>query len=82
MLTVRLFAALREAAGTDALELEALRPATVGAVRDELVRRHPRLAVPFGGGAVLVAVNRRYANWETPVSDGDEVAFLPPVSGG
>ncbi len=82
MLTVRLFAALREAAGTDLLELETPRPATVGAVRDELVRRHPRLAGPFGGGAVLAAVNRRYAGWKTPVLDGDEVAFLPPVSGG
>jgi len=33
-------------------------------------------------GTVLVAVNQRMGAWETPVTDSDEVAFFPPVTGG
>jgi molybdopterin converting factor subunit 1 len=82
MVTVRLFASFREAAGSDTIEIAADAPTTVAAVRDELVRRHPSLAGPFAGGVVLAVVNRKYATGETQVADGDEVAFLPPVSGG
>jgi molybdopterin converting factor subunit 1 len=82
LVTVKLFASFREAAGTDTVEIAMVAPATVSGVRDELVRRHPSLAGPFAGGVVLAVVNRKYATPETPVTDGDEVAFLPPVSGG
>ena len=79
--TVRLFAMLRERAGHDAFELELADGATVAdaldAVRDrdglgELLERMP----------VMAAVNREYAASETPLSPGDELALVPPVSGG
>lgn len=79
--TVRLFAMLREGAGRDAIELELADGATVGdaleALRDrdglgEMLERMP----------VMAAVNREYAANETPLNPGDELALIPPVSGG
>src|SRR3954466_9863241 len=77
--SVRLFAGLRERAGTDRLELElpddarvadvlaAMASTPVGALRDR---------------ECVVAVNREYAGADEPVRAGDEVALVPPVSGG
>jgi len=79
--TVRLFARLRELAGTGDLDCECPGDApTVADVWQQLVTRHPSLA-PYER-AVSCAVNAEYARRSSPVSDGDEVAFLPPVSGG
>ena len=76
--TVRLFARLREIAGAD--ELARPRAGTVAEVWEALVAEWPDLA-PYAG-SLSCAVNAQYARMTTPVSDGDEVAFLPPVSGG
>jgi molybdopterin synthase catalytic subunit len=77
--SVRLFAGLRERAGTDRLEVElpddarvadvlaAMASTPVGALRDR---------------ECVVAVNREYATADEPVRAGDEVALVPPVSGG
>jgi molybdopterin converting factor subunit 1 len=77
--SVRLFAGLRERAGTDRLEVElpddarvadvlaAMAGTPVGALRDR---------------ECVVAVNREYASADAPVQAGDEVALVPPVSGG
>jgi molybdopterin synthase catalytic subunit len=74
-ITVRLFAGLREHAGTDRRELELPHGAAVEAVWGELGLG----AEPAG---LLYAVNRAYAGRERPLADGDEVALIPPVSGG
>ncbi len=79
-ITVRLFARLREIAGRDLLTVELAGPAVARDVWARLVADHPGLA-PFGA-AISTAINAEYAKLETPLSDGDEVAFLPPVSGG
>jgi len=78
--TVRLFARLRELAGREAVACEVDADATVRAVWDAIVRQHPALA-PHAG-TVSAAVNADYARMTAAVRDGDEVAFLPPVSGG
>lgn len=79
--TVRLFARLRELAGSGDLDCECPGDAaTVADVWQYLVTRHPDLA-PYER-AVSCAVNAEYARRSSPVADGDEVAFLPPVSGG
>ncbi len=78
--TVRLFARLRELAGHDTLTVDVTSPATVADVWTSVTETHPALA-PFGR-AVSVAVNADFARMTSPVRDADDIAFLPPVSGG
>jgi sulfur-carrier protein len=78
--TVRFFARLRELVGAGELECEVPSGATVGTVWESLVRDYPAIAAY--SASMSCAVNIDYARMTTAVSDGDEVAFLPPVSGG
>jgi molybdopterin converting factor subunit 1 len=79
---VRLFAMLREAAGIDSLELTIPPGGSIGSLVGELVEKYPRLGDLFESRHILVAVNQRYTGMDKELSEGDEVAFLPPVSGG
>ena len=77
--SVRLFAGLRERAGTDRLEVELAEPASVADVLAAMAH------TPVGAlrpRECVVAVNREYADADEPVRAGDEVALVPPVSGG
>jgi len=77
---VRLFASLREAVGEAAAELE-LRPgATAEDAWRSLVARHP--ALEARRASLAAAVNRSYCGFDAELEDGDELAFIPPVSGG
>ena len=78
--TVRFFARLRELVGAGELEREVPDGATVGTVWDTLVAEYPAIAAYTA--SMSCAVNIDYARMTTALSDGDEVAFLPPVSGG
>ena len=75
---IRLFAAYREAVGAGVLELPAEAGMTVGAVWQALVARHPSLS----GQAPAAALNASLVEADVALTDGDELAFLPPVSGG
>lgn len=82
MMTIRtlFFASYRELAGSDELSVDLIPGATVRELVAELRRRGPsweRLPME-----PAVAVNMEYAALSTTLSDGDEVAFIPPVSGG
>ena len=77
---VRLFARFRDAAGADAVVVPLPAPATVAALRRGLSERFPALAGLLARSAL--AVNGEFADEDTPVSPGDEVALIPPVSGG
>ena len=75
---VRLFAAYREAAGVARLE----RPLPSGArVRDLIEQLEPDVP-PLRRAPGLVAVNQTYVGPDFQLHAGDEVAFIPPVSGG
>jgi MoaE-MoaD fusion protein len=74
-ITVRLFAGLRELAGTGRQELELPEHASVDDV-------WPALELGSEPAGLLYAVNRAYAERETQLYEGDEVALIPPVSGG
>ena len=78
--TVRLFGRLRDLAGAPALERTIAAPATAAGVWQSLVADVPAVA-PYAR-SVSVAVNADFAKMTTTLEDGDEVAFLPPVSGG
>jgi len=71
--SVRLFAGLRERAGTGRVELD-----DVGTVADVWARLELGEEPP----GLLYAVNREYVERARELSDGDEVALIPPVSGG
>ena len=81
IVTVRLFAILRERAGRDALELELPEGATtsdaLSAVGEQSGLRDIIERMPLA-----VAVNRDYASEDRKLADGDEIALVPPVSGG
>jgi molybdopterin converting factor subunit 1 len=79
-ITVRLFARLRELTGHSELVLE-LPPGSTGrSLWESLAREFP--AIADYERTVSCAVNEEYARMTTTLNDGDEVAFLPPVSGG
>ncbi len=80
MIEVRFFAAAREAAGASRLELPWRDSVTALEVWSGLMRDRPALRAL--DASVSMAVNRRHVPRETPLKDGDELAFLPPVSGG
>ncbi|HZC32842.1 MAG TPA: MoaD family protein [Candidatus Bathyarchaeia archaeon] len=77
---VRLFALQRELAGSREVSLELPAGATVETSWAAVVERHPVLAP--GRPSVRFARNGEYADPTTTLADGDEVAFIPPVSGG
>lgn len=77
---VKLFAAARELAGSPWVDLELPAEATIGHLRIELARHVPALAELTSHMAF--AVGTQYAGDETPIHHGDQVACIPPVSGG
>jgi molybdopterin synthase catalytic subunit len=77
---VRLFAIQRELAGTREHPLELTDGATIGDAWDALVAAYPALAP--GRASVRFARNGAYADAATQLAEGDEVAMIPPVSGG
>ena len=77
---VRFFARLREQAGAEMEALEVPPGSTLADVYDNMRRKHP--ALEPDRVAVRGAINQEFANWDAVVSQGDEVAFIPPVSGG
>jgi molybdopterin synthase catalytic subunit len=76
---MRLFASYREAAGVGRIELDLPPGATVKDAIARIVREHPLIAE---GRQVVIARNREYVTADEPLADGDEVALIPPVSGG
>jgi molybdopterin synthase sulfur carrier subunit len=75
-----LFARLREIVGAPELVCPVETGATLKTVWDGLVAAHPALA--DYERSISCAQNAAFARMTAPVADGDEVAFLPPVSGG
>lgn len=79
--TVRLFAVLRERVGSDSIEVELDDGATVAEALARLAER-PELGDLLDRMPVAMAVNRDYADGGTSLAPGDELALVPPISGG
>jgi molybdopterin synthase catalytic subunit len=77
---VRLFASLRDAAGRAESPLQLPEGATAEDAWQAVAQETPALAPRRP--SLAVAVNREYAEFATVLKEGDEVAFIPPVSGG
>ena len=79
-ITILVFARLRDHVGTPRLVRDVPPGSSVEQVWQALASEFPAVA-PYRA-ALSAAVNEGYAKFSTPVAAGDEVAFLPPVSGG
>lgn len=80
-INVLYFAQLKAALGGTGGESIDLQPgATVGDLVKEVTRRHPE--VEGFHGSLLLAHNQQWTTPTTPLKEGDEVALMPPVSGG
>lgn len=77
MITLYYFAGLKEAAGKGSESIE-WTSGTAKDVRDYVQKQYPTLDLT----AVQLAVNEEYVQEEEPVQPGDDVALIPPVSGG
>ncbi len=75
-----LFAGYREAAGRSRLELKLPKGATVGDMARAVTEMHP--AIPCAPERIVAAVNGEYSGQDHVLCEGDEVALIPPVSGG
>jgi molybdopterin synthase catalytic subunit len=77
---VLFFAALHEQVGKREITVEVAAPATVGDISRELSERFPGLAGHMR--SLMFAVNADYVTLDQALKDGDELALIPPVSGG
>jgi molybdopterin converting factor subunit 1 len=78
--TIRLFALLKDRAGTDHIELNLPEKSTIAHAVEQVRNRIPALADHLNH--IAFALNRSYTQSNTPLQDGDELALIPPVSGG
>jgi len=77
---IKLFATLKDKAGTNKITIAVEEPATVATLLAAAEKAYPNLATSLP--IALVSVNKGFAGADTAVSPGDEVALFPPVSGG
>jgi molybdopterin synthase sulfur carrier subunit len=83
MIKVLFFAQLRDLAGVDSISLEC--PASTTArelIRSQVGTLPKALTDALLYDVAMVSVNKKMANWDDDIHAGDEVAFLPPFSGG
>ena len=77
---VKLFAILRDRAGTSDLSLDLPPDSVTSVALESIALQHPGIRALLPRAAV--AINREYASRDTTLNDGDELALIPPVSGG
>ena len=78
-ITVRFFAILKDRAGTTQATLDVPEASSIAQALQEITRHYPAVG---GFGSIAFAVNQTYASADTVLHDNDELALLPPVSGG
>ena len=81
MITIKLFAILKDKAGRDELHIDAS-SSTVSELLKEVANEYPALSDILSCGRVLTSVNQEFVKGDAPVKSGDEVALMPPFSGG
>lgn len=80
IIKVRLFATLRDRAGTSQITLSLPQAATANDLLHALSQQHPFLAPALP--TAILSINRAFADPSSPIQPHDEVALFPPVSGG
>jgi MoaE-MoaD fusion protein len=81
MITIKLFAILKDKAGQDELHINTC-ASTVSELLMEVSKEYPALSDILSCGRILTSVNQEFVKGDAPVRSGDEVALMPPFSGG
>ena len=81
MITVKLFAILKDRAGRDEMQMH-FSSGMVSDVLKQLSMEYPALSDMLLPGRIMISVNHEYVKQDAPIRDGDEVALMPPFSGG
>ena len=82
MITVKYFANLRDIAGTDEDHFDLGSETTLQNLNDAIGRTHPKLKNMIHDRKIMVSINQNMVHLNCIVKDEDEVALLPPFSGG
>lgn len=82
MITLKYFASLKSIAGKEEEQLDLGSETTVQQLSETLSKTAPQIGEMIQGKKIMVSVNQDVADLSTVIHDGDEVAFLPPFSGG
>lgn len=82
MITLKYFASLKSIAEKEDDRLDIENPITIDQLSDIISKTVPKMGEMIREKKVLISVNQEMASIDTIIHDGDEVAFLPPFSGG
>lgn len=82
MITIKYFASLRDIAEKEEDSLDIENPTTIDQLSDIISKTAPKMGAIIREKKVMISVNQEMASADTIIHDGDEVAFLPPFSGG
>jgi molybdopterin converting factor subunit 1 len=82
MITLKYFASLRDLAEKEEDSLDIENPITIDQLSDIISKTTPKMGAIIREKKVMISVNEEMASADTIIHDGDEVAFLPPFSGG
>ncbi len=82
MITLKYFASLKSIAEKEEDHLDIENPITIDQLSDIIAKTVPKMGEMIREKKVLISVNQEMASVDTIIHDGDEVAFLPPFSGG
>ncbi len=82
MITLKYFASLKSIAEKEEDQLDIENPITLDQLSDIIAKTVPKMGEMIREKKVLITINQEMASVDTIIHDGDEVAFLPPFSGG
>ena len=82
MITIKYFASLRDIAEKEEDSLDIENPIPIDQLSDIISKTTPKMGAIIREKKVMISVNEEMASADTIIHDGDEVAFLPPFSGG
>ena len=82
MITVKFFASLKTIAEKEEEQIEVQSPISMDQLSDIISKTSPKLGDIIRDNKIMISVNQEMADADTVIHDGDEVAFLPPFSGG
>ena len=82
MITLKYFASLKSIAEKEEERLDIENPITLDQLSDIISKTTPKMGEMIREKKVLISINQEMASVDTVIHDGDEVAFLPPFSGG